>query len=217
MIESRLSEQLHLDSSERRRLAAHLDWLLTNPPGMRGVKKRVEVLDQEQREAIGRFLIHVALEDGKVEPNEVKSLTKLFRTLGLDPGSVHQELHMAQSTAGANGPIAVVNPDSAPRSYAIPSAPKEAANNQDLDLELIKRKREQTNRVANLLSEIFEDDDVEVSAPVSGGEVDGIHGLDENTTQFAPKPRGKAIVVARRIRRTCRITWPNARWSARSG
>jgi len=177
-----LAAGLHLDASERRRLTAHLKILLEQPPGFAGVKKRIESLSPTQREGAGRFLIQVAWADGVIEPEEVKSLTRIFRLLGLDPGSVHQWLHEFQAGADDSGPIQV-QPMSPPTGYAIPEPPASEPKpvSAALDIEAIQAKLDETAAVSAMLSGIFDEEDEE-SAPEQGADVtheeSGIAGLD---------------------------------------
>ena len=54
-LEEHLQRALALGAAERLRLSAHLSWLMKSPPGLTGLKKRLEPLDQRQRSAIAEF------------------------------------------------------------------------------------------------------------------------------------------------------------------
>lgn len=184
-----LAAGLHLDASERRRLAAHLHSLLAQTPSLAGVKRRLEGLSPTQREGAGRFLVRVAWADGVVEPAEVKCLTKIFRLLELDPGKVHQWLHDAQTGTAAPAPVPV-RPGAPTPGYAIPQpdaqrepqtatpAPAESVP-AALDMEAIQAKLDETAAVSALLSGIFSDEDEEqVGHSVYVTEESDIAGLD---------------------------------------
>lgn len=182
-LEKHVSKALHLEDGERRRLAAHIHWLLANPPGMAGVKKRVDELGREQREAIGEFLVGVAAADGQIDAAEVRTLTKLFKVLGLDPARVHTALHdLHARIEQPEGPVTVASARPSPPGEPIPrpavhaeiraSAPRGTA----LDQASIERKLLESAAVSRLLGSIFaEHESTEISAakvpPSSGARV----------------------------------------------
>ncbi len=181
VLQEHLARGLLLSRAEHERLEAHLEWLLTSPPSIAGVKKRVEALTLSQRRDAARFLIEVALADGKVDPSEIKVLAKIYRALELDPGTVHDDLH--QATAGGRsavdaGPVVVRRSDGEPRTYAIPAppAPDEdvtpcpssfkdepaivevlASPSHALDFAAIQAKVAETRAVSSLLATVFDD------------------------------------------------------------
>jgi tellurite resistance protein len=75
-----LESGLGLATAERRRLTAHLRWLVTAGVKLTGPKKRIEALDGPQRAAIADQLVAVAGADGVITPDEVTTLTKIFMT-----------------------------------------------------------------------------------------------------------------------------------------
>lgn len=190
-LEKHVSKALHLGDGERRRLVAHIKWLLANPPGMAGVKMRVEALGREQREAVAGFLVGVAAADGKIDPAEVKTLTKLFKALGLDPARVHTELHARHTTPGpAQGPVTVRTASPARQGEAIPRPPAPADDPAPapaetvLDQASIERKLQESAAVSKLLGSIFAEDDP--NPPVLTGSATNSEGLviDEAHTEI---------------------------------
>ncbi|RJL32608.1 TerB N-terminal domain-containing protein [Bailinhaonella thermotolerans] len=87
-----LERALHLTQGERRRLQAHLRWLIATDVKLSGLSKRVAAVDREQRALLGEFLAGVAAADGRIAPEEVASLTRIYRLLGLDPAEVEAAL-----------------------------------------------------------------------------------------------------------------------------
>ncbi|MCP4204439.1 MAG: hypothetical protein GY769_21215 [bacterium] len=179
-----LAAGLDLDEAETRRLGAHLDWLLAQPPETLGGKKRLEKLAPAQRRTVGEFLIGVAWADGRVEPAEVKILTRIFRHLGLDPGSVHQWLHDHQTSTDL-GPVPVTAGPVERPGYAL-SHPPEAelqtvSSRLQLDPAAIATKLRESERAAATLANIFADEDLEPTPELGPGddpEADIIEGLD---------------------------------------
>ncbi|MCB9833808.1 MAG: TerB N-terminal domain-containing protein [Planctomycetes bacterium] len=188
-LEEHLATGLVLEDAERRRLRAQLERLLLQPPGVAGLKKRVELLPLEQRDAIAKFLVEVALADGRIDAGEVQVLTKIFRILDLDPATVHDALHHAQTSDAGAGPV-LVSPAGAPRGgHKIPGRPSDAddrgqepvAQPRSLDMAAVQAKLTETAAVASLLSGIFEEDDEQPTANAGASApetTDGVEGLD---------------------------------------
>ncbi len=178
-----LAAGLELDESEARRLGAHLDWLLAQTPETLGGKKRLEKLAPTQRRTVGEFLISVAWADGRVEPTEVKILTKIFRYLGLDPGSVHQWLHDHQTSTDL-GPVPVTAGAAERPGYVLsqpPEADQAVSSRLELDPAVIATKLRESEHAAATLASIFADEDQEPSPELEPGnepEIGLIEGLD---------------------------------------
>ncbi len=175
------TQGLQLTDSEQKRLSAYLQWLLHNPPSGTGTRKRLESVPATQREAIGRFLVSVAWADGHVDPSEVKSLTKIYKMLGLDADLVHQYIHDVRS-AGDIGPVTVIHAGEA-KTYKIPPArPVGVA----LDRGKIAAMQKESLEVGRIINEIFEDEDEHVVRKPAQQEesVDTICGLDKNHSQL---------------------------------
>lgn len=213
-LQMHVSKSLNLEDGEQRRLSAHIAWLLKNPPGMAGVKKRVEALSNDQREAIGGFLIGVAAADGRIEPSEVSTLTKLFKVLGLDPARVHTDLHARQSGSSATeGPVSVRS--AKPGRQGTPIPPRTSTEEQPieasrgLDLAAIEAKLQESASVSALLSSIFVEDDKPTNGPgipepsPEGGEdwvIDQAHTeLLRELASRAEIPRGEYEGLAEKL------------------
>jgi uncharacterized tellurite resistance protein B-like protein len=179
-LEAHLESSLQLTNGERARLRAHVTHLLAEPPGMAGIKKRVEPLPLEQRANLAALLVGVACADGHVDPDEVKVLTKIYRLLGLDPGRVHSDLHAASLDTAADEPVVVRPAGDRSAGYAVPRPPTEDRRpGVRLDRESIERKLGETAVVSALLRDIFEERDEEPTVPEPvEDEGEAIGGLD---------------------------------------
>ena len=98
-----LERALHLSAASRTRLKAHLRWLIAAPPGLNGLKKKIEPLAETQRREIGQFLITVAGADGHVGAEELKLLARIYPLLGLEAQSVYSDVHALGQRRGAAG------------------------------------------------------------------------------------------------------------------
>jgi uncharacterized tellurite resistance protein B-like protein len=152
-LEEGLERAFDLPQAGRRRLRAHLHWLLAEQPGIAGVKGRVGVLDAAQRELIARYLVAVAGADGHISPKEVDSLRRLYTLLDLDPESVHRDLHDL-----ASGPVAVVSADPDAGDYAIPGE-------MLLDQNRLADVLSSTRQVSEVLTAVFVPDEPATDEP----------------------------------------------------
>jgi uncharacterized tellurite resistance protein B-like protein len=205
-LEQHLEQALHLNKSDQLRLAAHLQWLLSDPPKLTGAKSRILDLDENQRHSLGQFLISIAAADGHISPNEIKLLSKIYPLLGLNPDAVYSDVHAL--TAGDQGPVTVLRADGKSKTFAIPQQEKEAAGKQDdaisLDTARINAIREQSMEAAALLSSVF----VEASGDSSADEVaEEQDAIDESATA------GQLIGLDAKHSAMLRILVEQDRWS----
>lgn len=182
-LEEHLEAWMHLVTDEKTRLRAHTQWLISSFPGMNGVKKRIELLKQDQRESLGRFLVGVAQADGYIDPTEMKMLTKIYEMLGLDTQSLYSHAH-----AAAVEPVTVQTADfMKPQGYAIPSSPAKPTEGISLDMSSIAAKLAETVAVSAILNNIFtEEEPAQPTAPVSEPTTSdvSIAGLDPESSAF---------------------------------
>jgi uncharacterized tellurite resistance protein B-like protein len=154
-LEATLERSLGLQAAERVRLAAHLAWVLHAQPGTAGIKKRVGALAASYRNQIGDFLVGVALADGNASPEEISSLTRIYRLLDLDADSVFSKVH-ALSTGGS---IAATG-------GAGDATKREGARGVALDMSVIESKLAETAAVSALLSGIFVEEESAAASEV---------------------------------------------------
>jgi uncharacterized tellurite resistance protein B-like protein len=180
-LQNHIAASLHLSEDERKRLSAHLCWVLTEKPSLTGVQSRIESLSATQRQAIGKFLVGVANVDGHVSPNEVNVLGKLYRQLGLAPDDVYSDVHEA-----ATEPVTV---ESAPAASGFALPPRKAKTKPAgvrLDAAMIETKLQETAAVSALLAAVFVEESP-APAAVMQRVIDTqelIAGLDSGTSAF---------------------------------
>ena len=194
---------LGLDEFERRRLNAHLLWLTAGKPALGGMKRRLEALTGPQRAAIGRLLVDVAAADGQVTPDEITTLTKVYKLLELDEAEVYRTIHALGS--GDTGP-STVRPADPERRWTIPPAPTtdEIAGQPivvHLDPDVVAARLAETATVTALLADIFTDDEPEsppegvtTAGPMTAGATDGptLEGLDAAHSALADRLRAQS-------------------------
>ncbi|ORU93825.1 MAG: ATPase [Cycloclasticus sp. symbiont of Poecilosclerida sp. N] len=96
-----IDHDTNLSPTEKRSLHAYLLWRLNTPSNVTGLKARVGTLGKTEKLAVSRILVGVAMADGKIDPDEIKQLEKLYTLLGLDKALVTGDIHgMSSSKAG---------------------------------------------------------------------------------------------------------------------
>jgi tellurite resistance protein len=185
-LEGFLESSLELVPAEKARLKAHLAWLLERPASTAGLKKRVEALKPDEREALGQLLVEVAVADGAVAAQELKTLSKLYPMLGLDEAAVYSRVHAvaAARPAPAVEPVPMQLPGEKTKGFSIPAPPAEEtrpaprASKVALDMRSVQAKLAETAAVSNLLGSIFAEEEV-TQAPPSPSPGEGtVAGLD---------------------------------------
>lgn len=196
-----LQEALHLEKPERLRLAARLRWVLANPVGLGGLKKRLAQLDDARRQTVSQFLVSVAVADGRVETAEVKALTKIYSLLGLDGARVYTDLHELGLADDEAEPVTVRPASPGAPGYKIPASRASGGSVLTLDVNRVRAKMAETAAVGALLRDVFVEE--EPPPPTAAPAVAAITGLDEAHSAFL---RGLAT----------RPSWPRAELEARA-
>lgn len=183
-LEEQLERWLHLGKPERSRLRAHLAWLLLSPPTLTALKKRVSMLNEEQKHGIAAFLINVSQVEGGVSANEIKVLTKVYRLFGLDEQALFSHVH-----ATATEPVTIKSARTGMPGFGVPPKPE---TKQDaglvLDHNRIAALTADTQRVSAMLGAIFAEEETAVDAdiPDNKAEPEGysIVGLDTGHSEL---------------------------------
>jgi len=174
-LEAHLEEGLGIKGPQRIRLRAHLQWLLSSPPTLASLRKKLSALPESQRHPVARFLLALAGADGHISSAELKVLGKVYPLLGLDPSTLSADVHEL-AVGGSLGPVTVIPSDRSSGDFAIPAATSEQAGTRlgvDLDLDRIARIRSETAEVAAVLDGIFTEADAEADGvPEEVGEAE---------------------------------------------
>ncbi len=168
-----ISQDSRLTVTEKRSLDAYMLWRLNTPADMSGLKKRLDLLSASEKVAISHILVGVALADGKIEPEEVKQLEKLYTQLGLDKGLVASDIHNLSSSR-------LKRPDPEDKSSTTLSI--QPATSFALDRDLLRLLEEETKEAQSILESIFveedldEEDEIETpnNDPANSGAVEGL-------------------------------------------
>ena len=165
--------------AERARLHANLSWMAAVPPDMSMLRSRLRNATESARSALGQLAVVAAGADGTIDPEEIRTIEKLYTAMGLERESVYTDLHALTSRPE---PITVRPADLTPREFAIPTPPPEKPTGTvALDAARVSAVMADTVRVSQVLGDIFaddEDDDDEVVDDSVSAADDRFGGLD---------------------------------------
>ena len=171
VLRDRIDHAPKIDEATRRRLFAHVQWLLESDIGMRGLAKRVEALPRAAKEQVAQLAVAVAGADGRIAPAEVKVLSRIYKLLGIEDAKVFEDIHELQATGGqqaVTGPVRVSEAAQGPAGRALPPMAAEPTGSGGfvLDMNKVRRREAESQAVSELLANIFEAESDEAAEPV---------------------------------------------------
>jgi uncharacterized tellurite resistance protein B-like protein len=137
-LQNQIQAWMHLTPGHQQRLSAHLKLLVLRPVSLTSLKKRLDPLPSNSKEAIASFMATVAQADGNVSPTEVKMLEKVYKALGVDSKKVFSDVHAAASGTSS-----------------APATTKDTGGGFKLDQARIAALQKDTEKVSKLLAGIF--------------------------------------------------------------
>jgi tellurite resistance protein len=160
-----------LSDQERRRLRANLEWFLAVPPDMTLLRRKLKEVGQDSQAAMRAALVGAAHADGIIHSDEVASIEKIYKALGLDPALAYSDLHAGEV---ADSPRTVRASQPGRPGEVIPNLEK--ATGPKLDASRIAAIRSDTERVSSVLGQIFDVEEEEggASAPASQSQLTGL-------------------------------------------
>jgi TerB N-terminal domain/TerB-C domain/Tellurite resistance protein TerB len=152
-----------LPPRNRARMEARLCLLRSEPTSFSSVRRRARELDDTQKQAVASFLLLVAAADGQVTKAEIAALSKMYKSLGLDPDSIHAELHSLMASgqravAREGEPVRVRNARKLSDEFDLPEERTDADGTITLNSELIQELQEDTEEAMRILGNVFADD-----------------------------------------------------------
>ncbi|MEO8488169.1 TerB N-terminal domain-containing protein [Pseudomonas sp.] len=179
----------HLCMAHRKRLKAHLQIQILQPPTLASLKKKLGPLSLDAKRSIAGFLSHLAQVDGNVSAQEIRLLERVYKALELDPKLVYADLHgAAVSGPNISSTSSSIYSDSGQTRGSSSGGREVAAFN--LDMGKIAQLQRETAVVSALLAEVFSDETTE-STDVLEASVDEpaenattVYGLDTEHSAF---------------------------------
>ena len=171
-LEAQIASVAGLSEQEQRRLRANMAWFLVVPPDMTLLRRKLKEIDVEDQRAMRAALVGAAHADGVIQSEEVASIEKVYKVLGLDPSLAYSDLHAGEI---ADAPRTVRAAQQGRSGEAIPETDK--ITGPVLDASRIAAIRSDTDRVSSVLGQIFEiEEDQEEGGGASGSTM--LTGLD---------------------------------------
>lgn len=181
-LERRIESLKTVSEAERKRLFANLSWLLSTPPDLPLLRRKLKELAPEHQKAFREIVVAIAHSDASIEATEVAGIEKIYKALGLDPSDVYSDIHSAGTR---DGPVRVRRAEPGAPGEAIPDEIDERASAMPLDLSRIEAITKDTAEVSSVLGAIFADDlatDDEATAP--NADASRFSGLDAKHAAF---------------------------------
>ncbi|QNN21537.1 hypothetical protein HED60_04360 [Planctomycetales bacterium ZRK34] len=107
VIAQNVEKWFQLNAEERRRLESMQAVLIHDGPDMKGLQKLATGLKSQQKQAIGKMLIALIAADGIITKEEIRSVRKCYRTLGMSESDVDAALSTLESLK-SDEPVTVV-------------------------------------------------------------------------------------------------------------
>lgn len=147
VLQDMIDRNVNLAGPAKASLHAYLTWRLHAPQNMASLKKQLEHLDDKAKEGVSRILVSVALADGKISPDEIKQMEKLYTSLGLDKSMVTSDIHGLTTTRVP------------PSSEGHTPKSEQPESGFRLDDSVLARHESETEDVQGMLGAIFAEDD----------------------------------------------------------
>jgi hypothetical protein len=112
------------------------------------LKARLETLGKTEKAAVSRILVGVAMADGKIDPEEIKQLEKLYTLLGLDKALVTGDIHGMSSSKSGVRPASPQSETTSP-----------ASSSFQLNESILAIHESETKDVQSMLGAIFVEDE----------------------------------------------------------
>lgn len=152
VLKNLIDHDSNLSPVEKRSLHSYLVWRLNTPSNVAGLKARLENLNVNEKTVISQILIGVALADGKVDPQEITQLEKLYTLLGLDKTLVTGDIHSQSTSRTDNQATAWAS--------AIQKSDRKSFRDFRLDKNVLAIHESQTKDVQNMLDAIFVEEEL---------------------------------------------------------
>lgn len=161
-----------LRDGETQRLEANLAWLLKVPPNFSLLRRRVSQTDDQTKETLKRVALTMASADNVIQPEEVRSIERIYAALGMDAAGLYADLHVSSTNAEL---VPIRLRTEGEKGEPIPEPPFEQSQDKTLilDKDVIRETRAQTQEVSKLLHSIFSDDDVDEEDLIAESETEG--------------------------------------------
>lgn len=153
----RIEREPSLNADERSRLRAEIRVNEANPDRLEEWTKRLKDVDADSRMSVADELISVASADGNLHAAEIRKLELIFKRMGLANQALYDRLHSGSSSPARTPASSYVD-----GRVNVPAA----KSSTRIDLSKLHSIRSETSVTANVLADIFSDDDTGVTESI---------------------------------------------------
>jgi uncharacterized tellurite resistance protein B-like protein len=147
-----LSGQFSLTAGQARCTAVYRELLTSRPPSLGDVARRLHgVLQTEQRETVGRFIVGVAAANRQVTKKEIAALRRLYTALGVDQARLDEQITQLASSLDQAIEIQGSSSDTATERI-----PPKAEVVFTLSTEALQKVMAETEQVARMLGDVLD-------------------------------------------------------------
>lgn len=147
----------NLNETEKIILKNRISFLERNPRYLKNIKSRIKEINNEHKYSIVNLLVSVVAADNKITSQEQRLLKSISEALGFNPDLIISDL--SALTHSIDEDISVIRDAENEIVFKIPSKPQRLNSGLSLDMELVDRKRLETLKVNQILTDIFKEDD----------------------------------------------------------
>jgi len=95
-LEDKVKSVSGLNGHEANRLSANLKWLCEVPPDITLLRRKLKECDNNIQEMIRASLVSIAHVEGIPQTEEIASMEKLYKAIGIDPSLAYTDVHSAK-------------------------------------------------------------------------------------------------------------------------
>ena len=180
-----------LTPSQAARLQAKVSWQRYRPQGLAKILKALAEATDDEKRFHAASAVDVAVASGGADKATIAVLEKIHDRLGVSRNTLYSTLHsgLGRASQPADGPVEVASAVSEPR-HPLPAEPDgEPVRDEG---ERLARIRAETERVSNLLADIFVEDPPDAAVPAAETGKGEMDGLDAEHSALVSILRGKS-------------------------
>ena len=147
---------LKISREELIRLKAFIKWAELYLSDLKGISKKLNLVNDIQKNQLINFLLALANADGYISPDEIKTLKKVYRLFNFNEDKLYSDLHSMKT--GEQELITIETGSPYKEVYKIPEEEK-IKNHVLLNENIIQKTLYDTNKVKAILTGIFNEDD----------------------------------------------------------
>jgi uncharacterized tellurite resistance protein B-like protein len=177
-----LQDSFVLTPSELKRLEALKALLIAENHGPQNVPRPPKSMSQENRQALGQFIVAMVVADGLIQTAEITAARLLFVRLGLNPSDIDRTLTVTTAPSPTDDLVLVQEAKPGQPGELIPPLPlTQTPLKLSIDREAVARIMLETREVAMLLAEAMAVDEEDAAIPEAKPVTEPAQSLPQNS------------------------------------